>query len=97
MFWKIFAVVVLVGVSGQVWFLNTDQSRNTVRIEAQRWVENTLVKSRNLYRICRMKYGDTIICSEWKVAEKPPVFVPNESPDTTYVRPRTLKELFEKD
>ena len=71
MFWKIFAVVVLVGVSGQVWFLNTDQSRNTVRIEAQRWVENTLVKSRNFYRVCRAKdYDWTIFCSEWKVAEK---------------------------
>ena len=79
MFWKIFAVVVLLGVSGQVWFLNTDQSRNTVRIEATHWVENTLVKSRNFYRFCRIKdYTYSIICSEWKVAEKPPVFVPNE-------------------
>lgn len=71
MFWKIFAVVVSLGVSGQVWFLNTDQSRNTVRIEAQLWVENTLVKSRNFYRVCRINdYANGIICYEWKVAKK---------------------------
>ena len=96
MFWKIFAVVVLLGVSGQVWFLNTDQSRNTVRIEATHWVENTLVKSRNLYRVCWQSNSLwTIICSEWKVAEKPPVFVPNESPNI-FIRRPSLDELFEK-
>ena len=70
MFWKIFAVVVLLGVSGQVWFLNTDQSRNTVRIEASRWVENTVAKSQSFYRECFTKLSSKVHCSEWKVAEK---------------------------